>query len=71
MPRIFCYREAVFFFAAPEETGTWRDMTTTHECLSPGRARYIAALGESGFRAAANHIDTGKNNYYDVEKLDS
>jgi SAM-dependent methyltransferase len=61
--------EGRFLFTAPIETGAWRDTTTGHECRSLGRAMYVEALESAGFCVLGTHVDEGKNNYYDVQKL--
>lgn len=58
-----------FLFTAPIETGTWRDTTTGHECRSLGRARYVEALENSGFRVIGTHVDEGRNNHYEAQKV--
>lgn len=57
-----------FLFTAPMETGTWRDITTGHECRSLGEKTYVEALQVAGFRLVGTHIDQGKNNHYEVQK---
>ena len=57
-----------FLFTAPIEIGTWRDISTGHECISLGQSRYEQTLAESGFKPIANYLDEGRNNYYEVEK---
>lgn len=58
-----------FLFTAPVQTGTWRDMTTGHECRSLGEARYVQALEDAGFRVIGTHVDEGENNHYEVQKV--
>jgi cyclopropane fatty-acyl-phospholipid synthase-like methyltransferase len=58
-----------FLFTAPIETGTWRDTTTGHECRSLGRARYLETLESAGFCVIGTHVDKGKNNHYDAQKV--
>jgi SAM-dependent methyltransferase len=58
-----------FLFTAPIETGTWRDTTTGHECRSLGRARYVEALENAGFCVVGTHVDEGKNNHYEAQKV--
>lgn len=60
---------ASFLFTAPVETGTWADTMTGHACISLGRNAYERALEQAGFRVVRCHEDTGKNNYYEVEKI--
>ncbi|MEM7281913.1 MAG: class I SAM-dependent methyltransferase [Pseudomonadota bacterium] len=60
---------ASFLFTAPKEVGTWKDALTGHSCVSLGRDVYEDALEQSGFRLVAYHEDSGKNNYYEVEKV--
>lgn len=57
-----------FLFTAPDESGTWADMTTGHECRSLSRARYEAILAEAGFRVIATYEDEGRNHYYEVQR---
>ena len=61
---------ASFLFTAPVEIGSWIDQNTGHQCVSLGREAYEAALIESGFRLVTHHVDSGQNNYYEVEKRD-
>lgn len=61
--------EGRFLFTAPIEIGTWRDTTTGHECRSLGRARYVQTLQSAGFCVLGTHVDEGKNNHYDVQKV--
>ena len=58
-----------FLFTAPIETGTWRDMNTDIECCSLGYREYDEILEKAGFRIISTSEDEGKNNYYEVEKL--
>ena len=58
-----------FLFTAPIETGTWRDTTTGHECRSLGRARYVEALENAGFCVIGTHVDEGRNNHYEAQKV--
>ncbi|MDX1440323.1 MAG: hypothetical protein R3284_10525, partial [Rubricoccaceae bacterium] len=58
-----------FLFTAPIENGTWRDLTTGHECISLGRSRYEQVLKEFGFKLVASYTDEGQNNYYEAEKI--
>jgi hypothetical protein len=58
-----------FLFTAPIEIGTWRDITTGHECRSLGRARYVQALESAGFCVIGTHVDAGNNNHYDAQKV--
>lgn len=58
-----------FLFTAPVEIGTWRDTTTGHECRSLGRARYVETLESAGFCVVGTHVDEGKNNHYEVQKV--
>jgi cyclopropane fatty-acyl-phospholipid synthase-like methyltransferase len=57
-----------FLFTAPIQIGTWRDITTGHECRSLGEAKYVQALSNAGFRVIGTHVDQGENNYYEVQK---
>ncbi len=59
---------ARFLFTAPIETGTWKDITTGHECRSLGQQAYERTLNESGFRVIATYVDEGQNNYYEAER---
>lgn len=61
--------EGRFLFTAPIETGTWRDTATGHECRSLGRAQYVQILESAGFCVIGTHVDEGKNNHYDVQKV--
>jgi len=61
---------ANFLFTAPIETGSWTDINTGHHCLSLGQESYQNALREAGFRFIQYHMDSGKNNYFEVEKLE-
>jgi SAM-dependent methyltransferase len=58
-----------FLFTAPIEIGTWRDTGTGHECRSLGRARYVQTLENAGFCVIGTHVDEGKNNHYDAQKV--
>ena len=58
-----------FLFTAPERQGSWKDSVARTKCLSLGKARYEAALAESGFRLAAQLEDEGQSNYYDAIRL--
>ncbi len=58
-----------FLFTAPVETGKWLDATTGHECRSLGKAAYVAALESAGFRVIGTHVDEGRNNHYEVQKV--
>jgi len=58
-----------FLFTAPIETGTWQDTTTGHECRSLGRARYVETLENAGFCVVGTHVDEGKNNHYEAQKV--
>ncbi|MBT8360359.1 MAG: class I SAM-dependent methyltransferase [Desulfobacterales bacterium] len=58
-----------FLFTAPVEVGTWTDANTGHPCISLGRDAYENALENSGFRVVGYYEDSGKNNYYEVEKV--
>jgi len=60
---------ARFLFTAPIEIGTWKDVTTGHECRSLGRARYEEALAHAGFKVITTYVDEGANNYYEAEKV--
>lgn len=60
---------ASFLFTAPIEIGTWADVITGHECMSLGRDAYESALEQSGFRVVDRYQDSGKNNYYETEKV--
>jgi cyclopropane fatty-acyl-phospholipid synthase-like methyltransferase len=60
---------ASFLFTAPLETGTWADNITGHTCISLGRDAYETALAQAGFRVVRCHEDTGRNNYYEAEKI--
>ena len=62
---------ASFLFTAPIEVGTWSDMNTGHACVSLGQQAYEGALEQFGFRLVRRHEDSGKNNYYEAEKLDN
>jgi SAM-dependent methyltransferase len=57
-----------FLFTAPIETGTWRDITTGHECRSLGKARYVQILESAGFRVIGTYVDEGNNNYYEARR---
>ena len=59
---------ASFLFTAPIETGTWTDTNTGHGCISMGRDNYSSALEQAGFQIVKCHVDSGANNYYEVEK---
>ena len=59
---------ASFLFTAPIETGTWTDTNTGHGCISMGRDNYRSALEQAGFQIVKCHVDSGANNYYEVEK---
>ena len=61
--------EASFLFTAPTEVGTWTDINTGHTCRSLGREMYESTLTSAGFRVAALHQDSGRNNYYEAEKV--
>lgn len=56
-------------FTAPVETGTWQDVATGLECWSLGRIAYTRALQHLGFRMIRTHVDEGKHNYYEAEKV--
>lgn len=60
---------ASFLFTAPVEVGTWTDVGTGHTCISLGQDVYESALEKSGFRVVARYEDSGKNNYYEAEKV--
>jgi len=60
---------ASFLFTAPVEVGTWTDINTDHACISLGRDVYESALEQSGFRVLERYEDSGKNNYYEAEKV--
>lgn len=58
-----------FLFTAPIEIGTWRDTTTGVDCRSLGTARYVQTLESAGFCVIGTHVDEGKNNHYDAQKV--
>ena len=58
-----------FLFTAPIEEGAWTDVNTGHACTSLGQHRYERELKQSGFRVVNRYEDSGKNNYYDAEKI--
>jgi len=60
---------ASFLFTAPVEVGSWSDISTGHTCKSLGREVYESALEQSGFRVVGCYEDSGKNNYYETEKI--
>lgn len=60
---------ASFLFTAPLEAGTWTDVLTGHTCLSLGQDVYKKTLEQSGFRVIGNFEDSGKNNYYEAQKV--
>ena len=60
-----------FFFMAPTQTGTWKDLNTGIECSSLGQERYCQLLGNAGFRVISTYTDKGENHYYDAEKMGS
>jgi len=62
---------AGFLFTAPQESGSWTDTNTGHSCLSLGQDSYKSALQEAGFRFIQYHVDSGQNNYFEVEKLEN
>ena len=57
-------------FTAPLEPGTWADVTTGHACLSLGEARYSTLLHGAGCHIVATRADEGRNNYYDVQRVE-
>ena len=60
---------ASFLFTAPIEVGTWTDVSTGHKCISLGHDVYESSLEQSGFRMVECYEDSGKNNYYEAEKV--
>ena len=58
-----------FLFTAPVETGTWTDQVTGCRCSSLGAREYTRALEAAGFRLLGTHEDSGRNNYYEAEKV--
>jgi len=60
---------ASFLFTGPVEVGSWSDINTGHTCISLGREVYESALEQSGFRVVGCYEDSGKNNYYETEKI--
>ena len=60
---------ASFLFTAPVEVGIWKDINTGHACKSLGRDAYERAFALSGFKLIGLNVDSGNNNYYEVEKV--
>lgn len=60
---------ASFLFTAPVETASWTDLNTGLSCVSLGQDAYQAAFREFGFNLVDCHQDSGKNNYYQLEKI--
>lgn len=58
-----------FLFTSPKEKGSWIDVNTNAVCRSLGQATYEGHLRVAGFRLLDTCIDSGKNNYYDVERI--
>ena len=58
-----------FLFTAPLESCSWEDILTGHTCISLGQRAYEQALIMSGFRILNYYQDSGKNNYYEAEKI--
>jgi len=58
-----------FLFTAPIETGNWVDQNTGIPCNSLGRAVYEDCFQNAGFKLIDTHEDSGKNNYYDLQKI--
>ena len=60
---------ASFIFTAPMEAGAWTDVNTGHACISLGQTVYENELAQSGFRVIDHFEDSGKNHYYEAEKV--
>lgn len=54
-------------FTAPSQIANWKDICTGNLSRSLGQSRYEEILEQSGFRIVSQFIDTGNNNYFDVE----
>ncbi len=52
---------------APIESGRWQDLITGHECISLGLYRYQAIFDAAGFRMKTTLLDSGGNNYYQLQ----
>jgi len=63
--------QASFLFSAPLESGTWTDINTGLFCTSLGLDGYRSALELAGFSITRCHVDSGKNNYFEVEKVNN
>jgi len=63
--------QASFLFSAPVESGKWTDINTGISCTSLGHDGYRSALEQAGFCLNCCHMDSGKNNYYEVDKIES
>lgn len=59
-----------FLFTAPVEIGEWADAVTGQKCLTLGEEVYLTALRNSGFGEVRCYCDRGKNNYYEVKKIE-
>ena len=55
-----------FLFTSPAQVCTWIDKLTGRQAQSLGVEAYRAALAESGFALAGEHVDEGDNHYYDA-----
>jgi len=58
-----------FLFTAPLEKGNWKDVITGHTCTSLGQKAYDKGVQQVGFKLVGYHLDSGKNNYYEVVKV--
>jgi len=56
-----------FLFTAPNQIASWEDICTGNVCRSLGLSRYEEILNKSGFRIVSKFVDTGNNDYFDVE----
>ncbi len=58
-----------FLFTAPVEKGSWTDINTGSTCWSLGSAAYEDHFKVVGFELLTTYIDSGQNNYYDIELI--
>jgi SAM-dependent methyltransferase len=55
-----------FLFTAPEQAGTWDDLSTGRQSLSLGADAYRTIIEGAGLILVAEYDDEGENHYYDA-----
>ena len=57
-------------FSAPYQACVWDDLLTGRPSISLGAEAYRRIITAAGLRLAGEHVDEGKNHYYEAYRLD-